>query len=166
MSSDDATLEDYLAFVAAIQPNTTLQIFQLSGKNFCLDDGEMKDFIAVLMKNFGLEAIMELRHDSEDIRSIFDSNQAGCRYLVKDEPSISKGDDVLSRVRSNINSVFLHLLENPRLCDRGAVEMSSSIGNADNDTRSTPSLGNRYSGEKREQSALLHTGTETRRRLE
>jgi hypothetical protein len=52
---------------------------------------------------------------------------------VQDGSSISKGVDVLSRVSSNINSVFLHLLENPRLCDRSAVEMSSSsIGKLDN----------------------------------
>jgi hypothetical protein len=55
-----------------------------------------------------------------DIRSILQLNRAGRRYLVQDGSSISKGVDVLSRVNDDINSVFLHLLENPRLCDRSA----------------------------------------------
>jgi hypothetical protein len=61
-----------------------------------------------------------------DILSIFQLNRAGRRYLVQDGSSISKGVDVLSGVSNDINSVFLHLLENPRLCDRSAVEMSGS----------------------------------------
>jgi hypothetical protein len=165
MPSYDARLEDYLLCIAAIQPNTTLKSLQLHDEDFCLEGDEMKYFIAVLMKNYGLEEIVYLHHDSENIRSIFDLNQAGRRYLVKDGSSISKGVAVLSRVSSNMNSVFLHLLENPRLCDRGAVEMSSSIGNMNNSATSTPSPGN-HSGEKREQQSLPHTDTETRRRLE
>jgi hypothetical protein len=72
---------------------------------------------------------------------------------VQDGSSISKGVDVLSGVSNDINSVFLHLLENPRLCDRSAVEMSRSIGNIDNAMSTSP--GN-YSGGKREQQAPSH----------
>jgi hypothetical protein len=97
-----------------------------------------------------------------DIRSIFELNQAGRRYLVQDGSSISKGVDVLSRVNNNINSVFLHLLENPRLCDRSAVALSS-IGNIDNSGSTSP--GN-YSGGKREQEAPSRMGNDSRRRLE
>jgi hypothetical protein len=44
---------------------------------------------------------------------------------------------VLIGVSNDINSVFFHLLENPRLCDRSAVEMSGSrIG--DNAGSSSP----------------------------
>jgi hypothetical protein len=43
-------------------------------------------------------------------------------YLIEDGSSISKGVDVLSAVSNDIDSVFLHPLENPRLCDRNAVE--------------------------------------------
>jgi hypothetical protein len=32
----------------------------------------------------------------------------------------------LSRVNNDVNCVFLHLLENPRLCDRSAVEIVST----------------------------------------
>jgi hypothetical protein len=164
--SKDAKLEDYPVFVAALQPNTTLKRFRLRTATFCVKGDESKDLISVLKKNYGLEEILELHHDSGDIRSIFDLNRAGRRYLVQDGTSISKGVAVLSRVSNDINSVFLHLLENPRLCDRSAVEMSStSIGNMDS-ARSTPGPGTRHSGGKREQQAPLHPGTEPRRRLE
>jgi hypothetical protein len=133
--SDDVRSEDYLEFVAAIQPNETLKSLRLcpmNGNTFRLDEDGMKDLIPILKKNYGLEEIRELCHDSEDIRSILKLNRAGRRYLVQDGSSISKGVDVLSRVSSDTNSVFMHLLENPRLCDRSAVEMLSSIGNTDN----------------------------------
>jgi hypothetical protein len=57
------------------------------------------------------------------VDAILRLNAAGRRYLVQDGSSISKGVEVLSRVNNDINCVFLHLLENPRLCDRRAVEM-------------------------------------------
>jgi hypothetical protein len=152
MVSMDARLEDYLVVVAAIHPNTTLKRFKLRNAPLYLDEHKSKDLISVIKKNYGLEEIQDLQSDSGDIRSIFDLNRAGRRYLVQDGSSISKGVAVLSRVNDDINSVFLHLLENPRLCDRSAVEtMSSSTGNIDNAARSTPSPGNRHSDGKGEQ---------------
>jgi hypothetical protein len=167
MRSKDATLEDYLACVDAIQPNTTLKSLSLREGEFGVPEYEDHgDLIWVLKKNYGLEVIPGLFHYSEDIHSIFGLNRAGRRYLVQDGSSISKGVAVLSRVNDDINSVILHLLENPRLCDRSAVEMSSSSIDTMDSARSTPSPGNRHSGEKREQQAKLHPGTEPRRRLE
>jgi hypothetical protein len=166
ISSKDAGLEEYLVFVAAIQPNNTLKRIELHPSYlhplYDMDEGKTKALFLVLKKNYGLERIPGLHHGAGDINSIFELNRAGRRYLVQDGSSISKGVDVLSGVSNSINSAFLHLLENPRLCDRSAVEMSS-IGNMDN-TRAT-SQGN-YSGGKREQQSLSHTGNETRRRLE
>jgi hypothetical protein len=124
MIHNNARFEDHLVFVAAIQPNTTLkslQLLHLVGVNLCVDEDEIKHLIPVLQRNYGLENIPGLRHSSADIRSIFELNRAGRRYLVQDGSSISKGVDVLSGVSDDINAVFLHLLENPRLCDRSAV---------------------------------------------
>jgi hypothetical protein len=168
MKYKDARFEDYLAFIAAIHPNTTLKSLRLRYGPLDVDKDEMKDLIPVLKKNYGLEAIPDFyQYGSKDVNSIFDLNRAGRRYLVQDGSSISKGVAVLSRVNDDINSVFLHLLENPRLCVRNAVEISSaSIGPMDNAVRSTPSPGNRHSGGKREQQAPSHMDTETRRRLE
>jgi hypothetical protein len=157
--SENISFEDYLVFVAAIQPNSTLKRLRFYGVDYC----DTKDLIAVLKKNYGLEEILGFHHHGEgDIRSILQLNRAGRRYLVQDGSSISKGVDVLSRVRNDINSVFLHLLENPRLCDRSAVE-TSSIGNIANARSTSP--GN-HSGGKRGQQAPSHAGKEPRRRLE
>jgi hypothetical protein len=151
MTSNDARFEDYLVFVDAIQLNTTLKSLRLhpsDAEDIFVDEDESKDLISVLKKNYGLEAIPGLINGAGDVNSIFELNRAGRRYLVQDGSSISKGVQVLSRVSNDINSVLFHLLENPRLCDRSAVEMSS-IGNIDNAARST-SPGNRHSGGKRE----------------
>jgi hypothetical protein len=150
--SRDIRLEDYLNCVEAIQPNSTLKSLLLDYNHLSLEGDEMKEFVLVLKKNYGLEAFPGLDHDSGDIRSILDLNGAGRRYLVRDGSSISKGVYVLGGVSSDINSVFLHLLENPRLCDRSAIEMSS-IGNFDNARLTSP--GNRHSGGKRELASSL-----------
>jgi hypothetical protein len=167
MIRNDTRFQDYLVCVAAIQPNTTLKRLRLHpshGEPFRVDENETKDLITVLKKNYGLEEISGLHHGAADTRSIFELNRAGRRYLVQDGSSISKGVDVLSGVSNDINSVFLHLLENPRLCDRSAVEMSSSIGNIDNARSASPE--NRQSGGNREQQIPSHTGKEPRRRFE
>jgi hypothetical protein len=129
----DARFEDYLGFVAAIQPNTTLKRVRLQptyADEICMDEDEMKHLVSVLKKNYELEESLGLDHGAGNISSILQLNRAGRRYLVQDGSSISKGVDVLSRVNNNINSVFLHLLENPRLCDRSAVEMPSIMDSA------------------------------------
>jgi hypothetical protein len=148
MMSSDASFQDYLVFLSAIQPNTTLKSLQLS----YLKQHVTKELFRVLKKNYGLEDIRGLRI-ARDIHSIFDLNRAGRRYLVQDGSSISKGVDVLSRVSNDTNSVFLHLLENPRLCDRSAIE-TASIGNIDNARLTSP--GNRHSGGKQRESQVPH----------
>jgi hypothetical protein len=159
MMSQDARLENYLLFVAAIQPNTTLKSLRLHYQHFSLEGDELNQFVSVLKTNYGLEEIPGLGHGADNISSIFELNRAGRRYLVQDGSSISKGVAVLSHVSSDVNSVFLHLLENPRLCDRSAVErLSSSIDNMDNDGSTSPG--------KREAQAPSPPGKEMRRRLE
>jgi hypothetical protein len=125
MVSEDASFEEYLVFVDAIQLNTTLKSLRLhpsDAEDIFVDEDEINKLIPVLKKNYGLEEIPGLHHCSGDVNSIFELNRAGRRYLVQDGSSISKGVDVLSGVSNDTNSVFLHLLENPRLCNRSAVE--------------------------------------------
>jgi hypothetical protein len=133
MISENTSFKDYLVCIAAIHPNTTmkrLRLHPLHGVDLCADQDETKDLITVLKKNYGLEEIPGLQHDSAgDIRCILQLNAAGRRYLVQDGSSVSKGVDVLGGVSNDINSVFLHLLENPRLCDRSAVEISDRSSN-------------------------------------
>jgi hypothetical protein len=79
MIDNDGRRENYLVFVAAIQPNTTLKSLQLSpqlqhlvGENFCVNEDEIKDLIPVLQRSYGIEDIPGLRHSSADICSIFE----------------------------------------------------------------------------------------------
>jgi hypothetical protein len=109
---------------SGLTTNTTLKCLEF-GDSSQFDKGFYEDLIPVLKKNYGLEELPGLHHGAGDIRSILQLNAAGRRYLVQDGSSISKGVDVLSGVSNDINSLFLHLLENPRLCNRSAVEMSS-----------------------------------------
>jgi hypothetical protein len=98
---------------------------------------------------------------SRDVGSILRLNGAGRRYLVQDGSSISKGVEVLSRVKKDINGVFLYLLESPRLCDRSAVE---KVSTDESNGRSTNPTASSDGGGKREQ-ASAHKGRESRRRL-
>jgi hypothetical protein len=162
--SHDARFEDYLVFVAAIQPNTTLKKVHFQTLFCRIDKDETKDLVSALKKNYGLEVIPALSH-GENVCSILQLNGAGRRYLVQDGSSISKGVAVLSAVSKDINSVFLHLLENPRLCDRSAVE-TPSIGNIEN-TVSASSRSHSVDGSgKREQHTPAQRGKESRRRLQ
>jgi hypothetical protein len=130
--------EEYFVLVTALQHNTTLKSLNL----FCqlpmwltddehkqtairLNDDERKHMASVLKKNYALESLpgIKLENEARNVGAILRLNKAGRRYLVQDGSSISKGVDVLSKVNDDINCVFLHLLENPRLCDRSAVEM-------------------------------------------
>jgi hypothetical protein len=122
--SSIARLEDYLRVLRdPVKYNTkSLRLDAADSK----DEDDSKTLSRSSRRN-GLEEIS----NSFIVRGRYplhlELNRAGRRYLVQDGSSISKGVAVLSRVNDDINSV-LHL-ENPRLCDRSAVEMSSSIGN-------------------------------------
>jgi hypothetical protein len=82
------------------------------------------------------------------------------KHLVQDGSSISKGVEVLSRVNNDINCVFLRLLENPRLCDRSAIEIVSAGTSNSRSTSPTASSG----GGKRERGSV-HNGKLSHKRL-
>jgi hypothetical protein len=111
-----------IAVVEALQLNKTLKTLIL---RFCtpkLTDDEVKHLMSAIKKNYGLESLPFL--DSSDVRmgdlrSILRLNGAGRGYLLDGHGSIvSKGVGVLSAVNDDLNCVFLHLLENPSLCNR------------------------------------------------
>jgi hypothetical protein len=109
--------------------------------------------VKILKKNYALESL------PGDVDANLLLNAAGRRYLIEDGPSISKVVEVLSRVNNDIHCVFFLLLENPRLCDRSAVEIVSTDEN--NSSRSTNSSVSSV-GEKREQ-ASVQKSRESRR---
>jgi hypothetical protein len=165
IKSHHARFEDYLVYIAAIQPNTTLKKLEFQNLFCSMDKDKTKDLVSARKKNYGLEVIPALRYGGENVCSILQLNGAGRRYLVQDGSSISKGVDVLSGVSNAINSVFLHLLENPRLCDRTAVE-TASVDNIENAMSTSPRNQSVDGDGKREQQAPAHRGKESRRRLE
>jgi hypothetical protein len=93
------------------------------------NSNESKQMASLLKKKSALESLpnfcqKDLAGDA-GAGAILRLNGAGRRYLIEDGSIISKGVKVLSAVSNDINCVFLHLLENPRLCDRNAVEKVS-----------------------------------------
>jgi hypothetical protein len=125
--------EDYVAFVTALQHNRTLKTLRFHSFTIRLTDDEDKHVVKIIKKNYALESLPEidLENGAEDVGAILQLNAAGRQYLVEngssiseveDGSSISEGVNVLSHVSNDINCVLLHLLENPRLCDRSTVE--------------------------------------------
>jgi hypothetical protein len=158
--------EDYLAFITALQGNTSLKTLILqyerlgSPVKLQLTDDEDKRIASLLKNNYGLEFLPSIYLEAGDVGAILRLNSAGRRYLIEDGSSISKGVEVLSRVHNDTNCVFLHLLENPRLCDRSAVE-KVSVGES-NSSSTNPTAGS--DGGKRER-ASVREGQASHRRL-
>jgi hypothetical protein len=156
-------VEELFALLSALQLNTTLK--NLGFQSHCFDDmyftvDEVSQMVSILMKNYGLERLVPNIPCADDgrVKAILRLNRAGRRYLIKDGSSISKGVDVLGAVSDEIDCVFLHLLENPSLCDRRATETTPGR------LRLSPNLDESCGTGKRER-ALLITGKEPRRGL-
>jgi hypothetical protein len=151
-----------LALISALQLNTTLKTlgFQSSSDSLALTDYEANQLVSILMKNYGLERLVPGISCTNDgtVNAILMLNAAGRRYLIKDGSSISKGVDVLSAVSDEIDCVFLHLLENPSLCDRRADDTPAGGHRPGTNLNESSSTG------KRER-ALSQADKEPRRRL-
>jgi hypothetical protein len=117
--------EVYIEIVTMLQHNTTLK--KLDYGMLSLTNEEDKRIAKSLQKNYAMESLPNIVSRSGDVSAILRLNAAGRRYLIEDGSSVSKGVEVLSAVRSDINCVFFHLLENPTLCDRSAVEIVSTV---------------------------------------
>jgi hypothetical protein len=161
-----------LALVSALQRDTTLKTlslenfypypFYITARELNLTGDEVDQLVSILMKNYGLERLIApfIRFaDDRRVKAILRLNGAGRRYLIKDGSSISKGLDVLSAVSDDINCVFLHLLENPGLCNRRPVD--ATTGSQEPGTN----LDDVSSGGKRELAIQSQQGKEPRRRL-
>jgi hypothetical protein len=162
-SGSGIKVEEFLALISALQLNTTLKTlgFQPSCfKTIYLTVDEVNQLVSILMKNYGLERLVPDIPCADDgtVKAILRLNAAGRRYLIKDGSCISKGVDVLSAVSDEIDCVFVHLLENPSLCDRRATETTTGRG------RPSANLDKSSSTGKRER-ALSLPGKEPRRRL-
>jgi hypothetical protein len=152
---------EYIALVTALQDNTTLKSLNITkcyGTSLPLTRDDDKQMAKILKKNYALESLLDI-HRLGDVGAILRLNAAGRRYLIEDGSSIWKGVKVLTSVSNEINCVFLHLLENPRLCDRSAVEVAS-----DSTEGSRGSANPANHNGKREQGQALEEGKAPRRR--
>jgi hypothetical protein len=147
--------EEYFVLVTALQNNTALKSLTFHWRGdlaIQLTDDEDKLMVSLLKKNYALEILpdIDLEDQARDVGSILRLNGAGRRYLIEDGSSASKGVEVLSRVNHDINYVFMHLLENPRLCDRRAVEIvrTAEISSKSNIIRSTNPTANNGVGKR------------------
>jgi hypothetical protein len=158
-NSSNINAEELFALVSALKRDTTLKTLDFD-ENFYLTDDEVDQLVSILMKNYGLESLAQFIRCADDrtVKAILRLNGAGRQYLIEDGSSVSKGVDVMCAVSDDINCVFLHVLENPGLCDRRATETTtrSRLPGANLDESS--SCGKR----KRAQS---QPGKEPRRRL-
>jgi hypothetical protein len=159
------TAEEYLVLITALQHNTTLKTLTIYhiGSTLHLSNDEDKEMAVLLKKNYAMESLpdIDLHNEAGYVGAILRLNEAGRRYLVQDGSSVSKGVKVLSAVSNEINCVFLHLLENPRLCDRSAVEAPAK-DSTDNGGSTSPvdhAIG------KREYGRAQTEGKESRRQL-
>jgi hypothetical protein len=127
--------EELSALLSALQRDRTLKtlgfrtgLLRHPFRTILLSDDEVNRLVPILMKNYGLEHFVPDISCADDriIKVILRLNSVGRRYLIEDESSISKGVDVLSAVSDDINCVFLHLLENPSLCNRRVAETPTS----------------------------------------
>jgi hypothetical protein len=165
-SRDQIKVEDYAIYITALLHNTTLKsiVFQNSrGQARQLTDDEDKQIANTLKKNYGLERLpdIDLEIQAGDVGAILRLNEVGRRYLVQDGSSISKGVEVLSAVSNEINCLFLHLLENPRLCDRSAVETASDSTEG---SRGSPSPANHNGKREQDPDQAFKEDKESRRR--
>jgi hypothetical protein len=154
-------VEEDIPLVTKLQHNTTLKKLELHYNVMLpLTDDEDKHMAKILKKNYALESLPSIVNRPGGVRTILRLNAAGRRYLIEDGSSVSKGVEVLSRVNYNdIHCVFFHLLENPRLCDRSAVEVAS-----DSIEKIRGSANPVNHNGKREQGRALEDGKESRRR--
>jgi hypothetical protein len=134
MNAKSVNVEDFLALVSSLQGNTTLETLHLvsyrdaSGIILEMTDDEVTGLTSSIKMNYGLEALPDIDPDDRTkyLDAILRLNRAGRRYLAKDGSSISKGVEEMSAVSDDLNCVFLHLSENPRLCDRSAIETTTT----------------------------------------
>jgi hypothetical protein len=111
----------HFAVIKAARPNKTQKTLFLHhyGSSEMTDD-EVRNLTSLLKQNYGLENLPGLESGERmgDLCSVLQLNGVGRGYLHDDGSSVMKCVDVLSAVRDDLNCVFLHLLENPSLCNR------------------------------------------------
>jgi hypothetical protein len=158
-SIENISSVDYLATLAALGPNTTLH---LHPKLDSFDSDEVKELLSLIGKTYGLESLDDgLPDPTGEEAYILCLNKAGRRYIVRDPSSIPSSIGVFTGVSDDVNCVLVHMSENPRLCNRRAMETvnaGKSNGHSTNPSASSD-------GGKREPAGAHNKGKVSHRRL-
>jgi hypothetical protein len=117
--------DKYFTAFAKLQSNTTLKTLRLYPNLHSICDvkiiKQMISETSLLKKNctlsFWTKVCMHSYDPKRELGALLRLNKAGRHYLLDDVPSIVKGIKVLSDISDDLDCVFLHLLENPLLCD-------------------------------------------------
>ena len=131
--------------VKALECNKSLKVVSLAVVQLSFNDKEIEvgtQLIQALLRNVHLQRIEFkcLRMDSNNnleeetdvlkvvsiCKGLLKMNRAGRKYILDDQINQAKGVEVLAAVRSKVDCLFLHLIENPFLCHREAKRKISS----------------------------------------
>lgn len=112
---------DYFKTISLLKCNYTLKTLHLScSLEFDGGNGsEAEQLVSAVKKTYGLESLggwIEARAPS--VGAVLHLNKAGRRYLVQDAACASKGCALLGAISDDLDCLYLHLLENPSLCER------------------------------------------------
>ena len=128
--------EDYLRCIESVRPNTRLEHFGFAGDKSTaeskieLNDDEYEALVATARRNYGLTSYDGIKRIEDaqmgDLEAIGRLNRAGRRYLGEADPSKEKGVDVLVEVSDDLDALFVHLLENPELCNGSGKKKRAS----------------------------------------
>lgn len=112
---------DYCTVLSSLKGNSTLKTLHLSC-SLDSEDGkrtsEAIKVVSAVKNNYGLESLGgRMENQVPGVGAVLRLNRAGRCYLVQDTSSILKGCTLLSAVSDDLDCLYLHLLENPSLCE-------------------------------------------------
>jgi len=130
-SSGSVNDETQVSFLEGLSRQKQLKRLVLNGLS---DESGVYDerIIEAYRKNYSLEDFSLCpanRKYLREIATILRLNKAGRRYIVEDGlTSRIKGVAVLAAVSDDLDCVFMHLKENPSLCDNGGIHNPTAAG--------------------------------------
>jgi hypothetical protein len=113
-------------FIGSMTKNVSLKELIFGPLSYiCADfsfshEADAVNLVAAAKRNYGLEKLHVIVDDYDQgrlLQCILRLNQAGRRYLIDDPASKERGLNVLLKVQDDLNCLFLHLQENPLLCN-------------------------------------------------
>jgi hypothetical protein len=166
IGSPDARFEDYLVFVAAIQPNTTLKKLHFQNSICRIDKGEAKNLVSALKKNYGLEVFPALIYGGGNVCSILQLNRASGASLSCSRQIFNLERCRCAECRKRRYQLCILASFGESETMRPHCRRNAECRYIENVTSTNPRSHIGNGGGKREQQAPAHMCKESRRRLE